>query len=298
MGIRTDLALEAKELWEESAQETTELPGVIARESWYNGIKTTEIKVVDEQGEAALQKPKGSYLTLELQPFLRKERRGFQRTAKAIGCCLQQLMQLKQGQTVLIVGLGNEAITPDAVGPKVLRHLLVTRHLVTQMPAFFDTYRPVAAVAPGVLGMTGLESAEVVLGVAGRVHPDCIIVVDALASRSLERVCTTVQLADTGITPGSGIQNAREAFDQARFGVPVIAVGVPTVVDVETLVQDYGGEAFSAERLSKLCGGQKMIVTPRDIDARVAQMSKLVAFGINLAVHEQLSLEDITCFVE
>ena len=298
MARRTDLALEEKELWEESAQETTELPGVLAREIQVNGVKTTVIRILDEQGEQALHKPKGRYLTMELTPLLNREAQGFQRTAEAVGGQLRRLLPDKPDATILVVGLGNEAITPDAVGPLVLKHLLITRHLVSQMPDFFGDYCSVAAVAPGVLGTTGLESAEVVRGVAERIKPDCLIVVDALASRSLDRVCTTLQLTDTGITPGSGIHNARDAFCREEFGVPVIAVGVPTVVDVETLVEDYGGSAFSPERLAALCGGQKMIVTPRDIDARIAQVSKLIAYGINLAVQKSLSVEDIAYFVE
>ena len=263
---RTDLALEAKEIWEESAGSTTKLPGVLARESTHKGIKTTLVKILDQQGEKELQKPVGSYLTLELTALNRRERDSFRRAAEVLGKRLNELMKLKTGDTVLVVGLGNMAVTPDAIGPKALEHLLITRHLVAQMPKFFGDYRPVSAVAPGVLGITGLESAEVVQGVVDRVKPNCMIVVDALASCSLERICNTVQLADTGITPGSGIHNAREAFSKERFGVPVFAVGVPTVVDMETMLQEYAGGSMPERRLDEICNGQKMIVTPRDID--------------------------------
>lgn len=296
--IRTDLALEEKELWEESAEETTKLTGVLAKENTHKGVKTTWVQILNEQGARELHKPVGTYLTLELTAFQRRERDSFQQSAEVLGKRLRELLSLQKGQTVLVAGLGNESITPDAIGPKAVRHLLVTRHLVSKMPSFFGEYRPVAAISPNVLGMTGLESAEVVGGVADRIKPDCMIVVDALASRSLSRVCTTIQLADTGITPGSGIHNSREAFNRERFGIPVVAVGVPTVADVETLIQDYGGEELSEERLQALCGGQKLIVTPRDIDAKVQQISRLVAYGINLALQEQMSLEDIACFVE
>lgn len=295
---RTDLALEAKELWEESADETTELPGVIAKESTHKGVKTTLVQVLDERGEKALNKPVGNYLTLELTVINRKEQDSFRRAAEVLGKQLHDLLKLKKKDTVLVAGLGNSAITPDAIGPKALEHLFITRHLVERMPRFFGEYRSVAALAPGVLGITGLESAEVVGSVVDHVKPDCIIAVDALASRSLERICTTVQLADTGITPGSGINNAREAFNEERFGVPVIAVGVPTVVDMETLMQDYAGDSVSPERLEELCGGQQMIVTPRDIDAKVDQIAKLVAYGINLAVHSGLNIDDIAYFAE
>lgn len=298
MEKRTDLALEAKELWEETAGETTELPGVMAKETIHKGMKTTLVKILDERGERELHKPVGTYLTIEITPFNRKERNSFQRAAEHLGKQLGTLLDLRKDSTVLVVGLGNSDITPDAIGPKALEHLLITRHLVEQMPSYFTDYRSVSAISPGVLGITGLESAEIVRGVADRAKPDCMIVVDALASRSLERICTTIQLADTGITPGSGIRNAREAFTQERFGIPVIAVGVPTVVDVETLIQDYAGESVSEERIQELCGGQTMIVTPRDIDAKVEQIAKLVGYGINLAVHHGLDLEDISYFVE
>ena len=240
----------------------------------------------------------GTYVTLELSAAQQRERGGFRRAAEVLGKQLRNLLPLKKEQSVLVAGLGNRAVTPDAIGPRALDHLVVTRHLVEQMPSFFSDFRSVSAISPGVLGITGLESAEVIGGVAEKSRPDCLIVVDALASRSLERICTTIQLADTGITPGSGINNAREAFNRERFGIPVIAVGVPTVVDLETLAQDYGGGLVSGEKLEAMCGGQKLIVTPRDIDARVEQMARLVSYGINLALHDGLSIEDIAYFAE
>jgi len=291
MGGRTDLALEEKELYEESAGRTTKLPGVLAREREREGIPVTMVKILDGEGEKALRKPAGTYLTLELSALRRRERDGFRRAAEALGEELRRLMKLESGTSVLVAGLGNRSVTPDAVGPKALDHLMVTRHLVERAPSYFGSYRAVAAVSPGVLGVTGLESAEVVEGVAEKVRPDCMIVVDALASRSLARICSTVQLSDTGIVPGSGIHNAREAFDERRFGFPVYAVGVPTVVDAETLLAGIP-ELPSGESAAG------MIVTPRDIDARVDQIAKLVAYGVNLALHEGLDVEDIAYLVE
>lgn len=298
MTKRTDLALEAKELWEESAEETTELPGVLARESEQNGVKITSVEILDQQGEQALNKPTGTYVTLEPASLLRRERDGFQKAAEVMGAQMQKLLHLKKGQSVLVAGLGNRAVTPDAIGPKAVEHLLITRHLVSKLPVYFSDYRPVSAISPGVLGMTGLESAEIVHGVVERAKPDCLIVIDALASCTLSRICTTIQLADTGIVPGSGIHNAREAFNKQRFGIPVVAVGVPTVVDLDTLVQQYAGDTMSEQRLNELCNGQQMVVTPRDIDAKIAQIAKLVAYGINLALHEGLDYQDIGDLVE
>lgn len=297
MAIRTDLALEAKELWEESAGKTTRLRGVVARESSAQGVGITAVEVLNEEGAQALQKPVGRYVTLELTDFGKKRRDSLQRSAEVLARQLQKLMGLKKGQTVLVAGLGNEAVTPDAVGPKVARQLLVTRHLVSEMPTLFGSYRPVAAVTPNVLGLTGLESAEVVAGVVDRIRPDCIVAVDALAARDLRRVCTTVQLSDTGISPGSGVQNARAEFTKARLGVPVIAVGVPTVADVETLLTDAMGEE-AAGQAAEMSGGRAMIVTPQDIDAQVERISKLVAWGINLALQDGLDVEDLAFFVE
>lgn len=298
MAIRTDLALEAKELWEESAGKTTKLHGVTARESSAKGVEITSVEVLNEEGAQALQKPVGRYVTLELTAFGKKQRDSLQHSAEVLAAQLQRLLKLKRGQTVLVAGLGNEAVTPDAVGPKVARQLLITRHLVREMPTLFGSYRPVAAVTPNVLGLTGLESAEVVAGVVDRIRPDRIVAVDALAARDLRRVCTTVQLSDTGITPGSGVQNARAEFTQRRFGVPVIAVGVPTVADVETLVSDLIGSEKAGEETERLCGGRAMIVTPQDIDAQVERISKLVAWGINLALQDSLDVEDLAFFVE
>lgn len=298
MAIRTDLALEAKELWEESAGRTTRLRGVMARESKAGGVDITSVEVLNEEGAQALQKPVGRYVTLELTAFGKKQRDSLERSAEVLASQLQKLMKLKRGQTVLVAGLGNEAVTPDAIGPKVARQLLVTRHLVSEMPALFGSYRPVAAVTPNVLGLTGLESAEVVAGVVDRIRPDCIVAVDALAARDLRRVCTTIQLSDTGIAPGSGVQNARAEFTRRRFGVPVVAVGVPTVADVENLLTDVVGAEEAHSRAEEMSGGRPMIVTPQDIDAQVDRISKLVAWGINLALQENLDVEDLAFFVE
>ncbi len=297
MRMRTDLALEAKELWEESAGKTTDLPGVAAREQRQKGVTVTTVEILDRRGEEALHKPVGKYLTLELHEYSRKGRDCLPRSAEVLSRCLRPLLGLRKHQSVLVVGLGNEAVTPDAIGPKVVRQLLVTRHLVGQLPTLFGGYRPVSAVMPGVLGMTGVESAELVAGVAGRVRPDCILAVDALAARELRRVCTTVQLTDTGITPGSGVQNTRTAFTRARFGVPVVAVGVPTVADVETLLRD-GGSRLTERQLERLCGGRRMMVTPQDIDAAVNRIARLVALGINLALQDGLDAEDLASFAE
>jgi len=291
LDIRTDLAMEAKELWQETAGETTKLPGVRAREYRVRGIDVTVVEILNAEGVRALGKPQGTYVTLSMEKNMLRTPAGFSRAAGQLGKTLARM--LPSDGAVLVAGLGNAAVTPDAVGPRTLEHLVVTRHLGSSFP----NLRSVSAIAPGVLGTTGLESVEVVRGIVERAQPVCVIVVDALASRSLDRLCTTVQIADTGITPGSGVGNRRAAFDERTLGVPVLAVGVPTVVEARTLLRDTleeNGVKCNADTVS--CD-RALVVTPKDIDARVGQVSRLLGYGISLALHRGLSVADISCFV-
>lgn len=285
MGARTDLALEAREAVTKNAGEATELPGVWARERVDRGIKTTRVKILDERGAQKLNKPIGTYVTLELEPLTRRETAGFERAAHALARQLRAL--LPQCTRYLIVGLGNAAVTPDAVGPETIKNIIVTRHLKLAGGAAFDAFSDVSATQPGVLGATGVESVELVKGVAEKVKPEAIVVVDALAASCAHRLCTTVQLTDTGIVPGSGVQNARAAFNRSTLGAPVIAVGVPTVIDADALIPELEGEP-------KAISG--MVITPRDIDARVRELGRLVGYGIDLAVHRGLRLSDVVSF--
>ena len=288
MARRTDLAMEARELWRENAGETTKLHGVKAREHTAKGITTTVVEILDQRGVRALGKPEGTYVTVELERNLLREPIGFHRAAAKLGKELSAMVP-KSG-SVLVVGLGNEAVTPDAIGPQCLRHLVVTRHLGSSFPQL----RPVSAIAPGVLGVTGLESVEVVRGVVERAKPCCVVVVDALAARKMERLCCTVQLADTGITPGSGVGNSRACFDRETLGVPVVAVGVPTVVTVSTLLEDVFAEN---SRKNNYYHDSSMVITPKDIDARVAKIARFLGYGLSLGLHRSLSVEDVSCFI-
>ena len=292
---RTDLALEAKELWQQSTSEQTELHGVQAGQSRREGFAVDTVRVLDRQGERALGKPVGTYVTLTLDGLARREEDAFGRSARAIAGELRSLLgDLREDAPVLVVGLGNRAITPDAIGPLVHEYTMVTRHLVEQLPEQFGAFRPVASLSAGVLGTTGVESGSLIHGVCEQIKPACVIAVDALASRSLHRVCRTVQLADTGIVPGSGVGNHRKALNRETLGIPVIAVGVPTVVDGATLAMDLLGQ----EELPQLAQGvENLMVTPRDIDAQVADLSKVIGFGINLALHEGLRVEDVELFL-
>ena len=285
---RTDLALEAQELWQESAGEQTQLKGVQARDSQREGYAVTTVRILDQEGAQALGKPAGTYVTLTVDGLARREEDAFGRAVRAVAAELTQLLAGLEGP-VLVACLGKRAVTPDAVGPKVHDHLLITRHLVDQAPKHFGAFRPGASVAAGVLGTTGVESGELVGALTGRLKPVCIIAVDALASRSLDRLCRTIQLADTGIAPGSGVGNHRHALDRESLGVPVIAIGVPTVVDGATLAADLLGTAD----LPPLGREGEMLVTPKDIDSQVNDLAKVIGYGITLALQPGLTLEDM-----
>ncbi len=293
---RTDLALESAQIWRE-AEKKESLPGVEQIESQREGISVTTVKITSAEGAQALGKPMGTYITLHLADLLQWEKDALLRAAKAIAAELSPL--LPESGPVLVAGLGNRSITPDAVGPLVHDHTVVTRHLVEREPEQFGAFRAVAALSAGVLGTTGMESGELLQSVVEKIHPVCVVAVDALAARDLDRVCATIQIADTGIVPGSGVGNSRAALNKETMGVPVIAIGVPTVVDAATLAADLLEKAglghMAPEALSE--AGRSLMVTPRDIDSRVAELSKLVGYGINLALQPGLSLEDMELFL-
>ena len=292
-GRKIDLALEAKEFFEGSPEKKSRLSGVRAEEDILFGLPLTRVNILNQQGEDALAKPKGTYLTLDL-PQLPRDREEILTTARAVAAMLEELPDLPQEGLVLVAGLGNRQITPDAIGPKTVDALLVTRHLTETLPESFGDLRPVAALAAGVAGTTGMESGEVIEALVKKLKPVCLIAVDALAARRQERVCRTIQVADTGIVPGSGVGNARMALDRKHLGIPVIAVGIPTVVDAGTLCmdlleesgQDFDPSAFRTE-------GAEWFVTPRNVDSQVAVLSRILGLGISTALHVDFSVEDV-----
>ena len=283
---RTDLAAEAHQLWQQSTGQTTALPGVKAEDSETEGFAVHTVDILDKEGSAALGKPVGRYVTLELDGLLRREEDSFTRAVTAIAHLLAPMVP-SQGEA-LVVGLGNRAITPDLVGPLSVERTLVTRHLVEQLPDHFGHFRPVAALTPGVLASTGVESGTLVQAAVRELRPTCVIAVDALASRSAQRLCRTVQLADAGIVPGSGVGNHRMALDRETLGVEVIAVGVPTVVEASTLIMDLLGR----EDDEGLPGGD-LFVTPREVDSRVADLSRVIGYGVSMALNPGLTVEDL-----
>lgn len=293
MAFRTDLAVEAIENHKTAAT----LPHVRQSDRTLEGFAVHEVRILSEDAAREIGKPQGRYLTLELDALIRREEDAFPRACKALSTLLRELLPRPNDGPVLIAGLGNRMITPDAIGPQTADHVIATRHLVAQSPAIFADWRPVSALAPGVLGQTGVETGEVICGVLDRVRPAAVIAVDALAAGRLSRLLRTVQLADTGITPGSGVGNARAALNKETLGVPVIAVGVPTVVDGATLAHEISSQLGqpACEALDDL--SQPVMITTRDIDREVADISRMIGYAVNMALHPHLSVADIDLYL-
>lgn len=293
MAFRTDLAVEAIENHKTAAA----LPHVRQSDRTLEGFAVHEVRILSEDAAREIGKPQGRYLTLELDALIRREEDAFPRACKALSTLLRELLPHPNDGPVLIAGLGNRMITPDAIGPQTADHVIATRHLVAQSPAIFADWRPVSALAPGVLGQTGVETGEVICGVLDRVRPAAVIAVDALAAGRLSRLLRTVQLADTGITPGAGVGNARAALSEETLGVPVIAVGVPTVVDGATLAHEISSQLGqpACEALDDL--SQPVMITTRDIDREVADISRMIGYAVNMALHPHLSVADIDLYL-
>lgn len=327
--VRTDLALEAHELVKENelkekGEYERELQGVEIENVGMKDIKITRVKVISPAGEEAIGKAMGNYITIEAPGLKENEQELFESACKAVATELGHIIHLQEKSVILVVGLGNWNVTPDALGPKVISSMMVTRHLLEYVPDEVDQgVRPVCAIAPGVLGITGIETGEIVKGIVDKVKPDLIIAIDALASRKMDRVSTTIQIADTGITPGSGVGNKRMELSKSTLGVPVIAIGVPTVVDAATMANDTidlvldnmvkeaprGSEFYKMlssidrdekyqmikEVLSPYVGN--MIVTPKEIDDIISRISRVIANGLNIALHQGITLQDVNRYV-
>lgn len=248
-----------------------------------HGIPLTRVEITDERGEKALGKPRGRYVTMELGALLRREEDAFSSSVLALAREMRCMFDVTENSSILVAGLGNRDITPDSIGPAVLDRLMITRHLREQLPEHFGHFRPVCAIETGVLGTTGMESSALVGALVRDVAPAAVVAIDALAAHGPEHLCRTVQLASSGIVPGSGVGNARRALNRETLGVPVVAVGVPTVVD--------------ASAFTDAPDAADMIVTSRSIDRDVRDIGKLVAYALNLALHTGLSIEDVDMFL-
>lgn len=289
---RTDLAAEVRELAIGSG--VGDIDGVDYEEAEVRGTKYQKLTIINENGAKALEKPTGTYYTAEISSVLRRESETFIDTVTALSQLIKELVgEVNVDSCTLVVGLGNRDITPDVIGPLCAESVLVTRHLKEHAPKDFAFLSPVAAISPGVLGTSGIESADYIKWVCENLKPERVLVVDALAARNLNRLCSTVQITDTGITPGSGVGNSRSAINKDVLGVPVVAIGVPTVVDIRSLLADMGDAKLSEETANS----NDMIVTPRNIDSEVACASRIVAYAINLALHKGLTVEDVDMLV-
>ena len=289
--IYTDLALEARELATASAGE---LQGVSTQVFEEGPLFITRLVIDTPQGAQAMQRAQGNYATVDLPHELVEGDDLYSDAIQHLAELIRDFLPCNSSP-VLVAGLGNEQVTPDAFGPAVARRILVTRHLVEGGdPRFANLFRPVAAVCPGVLGQTGVESAEMILGVVETVNPCAVIAVDALAARRLDRLGSTIQITDTGIMPGGGIGNHRQELTLETLGVPVIGIRVPTVISAATLVADVLAEAFPQPSANPVPGRfADLFVTPKDIDAQNERVGRMLAFAINLALQEDLTLEDL-----
>ena len=322
INTRTDLALESKEMYKE--KNNKEADGVILEEEEIDGTKISKVRIINEIGSEKLGKPIGNYITLDIPQFTEYDGELMDSVSKVLGKILKELIKVKKDDRVLVVGLGNWNVTPDALGPKVIEGIMVTRHLSKVMPeAMEENMISVAAISPGVLGTTGIETGEVIKSLVDKIKPSLVICIDALAARRIQRLNKTIQISDTGISPGAGVGNHRKAINEKELGVKVIAVGVPTVVDASTIANDTmdmvldnlineaqegkefynmlknidknAKEVLIKEMLNPYFGD--LIVTPKEVDLIIDSLSKIIANGINIAVQPNMTMEDINKFM-
>ena len=318
--VRTDLAIEARELAQQNAQEADRLDGVDVSTKKDPDYFLTHVRIHSEEGSRLMGKPKGDYITLESEKLKENDAECHEKIIKILAENIRSLVKFGEDDCILVAGLGNWNITPDALGPKVVSKILVTRHLQGTLPEVIEeTVRPVAAVSPGVMGITGIETGEILKGIVDKLHPSLLIAIDALAARRSNRINAAIQMSDTGVAPGAGVGNQRMMLDKESLGIPVIAIGVPTVVDAATLVNDTmdrileemmqqtekGSEFYktlqSLEQEEKyqmiadiLCPYTgNMFVTPKEVDAVVDRLANIIANAVNIAIHPGVTMEDI-----
>lgn len=297
--VRTDLAIESLYTHQDD--------GILQEQEQTDSLTVTRIAVTTENAAQLVGKPMGKFVTLESDALFNCDPTPLENSAKVLSTELKKLLP-SEFQRVLVVGLGNRNITPDALGPSVLERVMITNHMMGYLPTEDgEDFSAVGAFAPGVLGITGLETVEIVKGVVERFQPSVVLAVDALCAASPGRMFTTVQLTDTGIHPGSGVGNRREGLNQESLGVPVIAIGIPTVVDanaiVHTTLQRFFEANESLAEADNMIGGilqhgvKNMFVSPKDIDNLIARSARVVAGGINLALHQNIDLSFAEQFV-
>lgn len=308
--FRTDMADERRDIYKKANGLSNDIPGIetIEKDESEN-IKTSIVKITNEDGEQAIGKPIGTYITFDLKNLRYADDDQMEQTANIISKEIKNIVddKINSADEILVVGLGNEYVTADSLGPKVVSEIEVTRHLLKYAPeCVVPGARSVSSIAPGVLGTTGIETLEIIKGVVDNIKPKLIIVIDSLASKSIERISSTIQISDTGIVPGAGVGNTRKELSVNTLGIPVIAIGVPMVVELATLVSDginifiekLQEKAKSNDYLNQLkhedkydevketlnVGDYNMIVTPKEIDDLIENMGEIVAKSINYAI--------------
>ena len=318
ISVRTDLAMEACELL--SREEAYK--GIETEMKRTDGIEITTVRITNDNAAEAIGKPKGTYISIEADKMKGADADFRQKVIEITADMLKTVLNSDSEKNILVAGLGNRYITPDSLGPKVVAKILVTRHIRdTLSDKIDDSVASVAAIAPGVMGITGIETAEILKGITERIKPDAVIAIDALAARRTSRINSVIQIADSGISPGSGVGNKRMLLNEESLGVPVIGIGVPTVVSAATLVNDsmerilsamaeaseeklfYNTldnlgderEALIAELLEPYA--ENMFVTPKEVDEVIERLAEIISNAINIAVHPALTKEDINKYV-
>ena len=311
LNFRTDLALERRDLYIKVNDNLSKIDGIESEEENINeNLTITRVRITNDNGTKAIGKPIGNYTTIDVKNLNSNTDDNIQTCAEVLTTELRKILEkhIDEKSEILVVGLGNMYVTPDSLGPKVINEIDITRHLIKYLPQYIDEdTREVSAISPGVLGTTGIETIEILKGIVQNINPKLIIVIDALASRSIERISSSIQISDTGITPGAGVDNKREKINEKNLGIPVIAIGIPTVVELATLISDgidifinsLQNKSKSNEYLNSLkendkyeevkealnIGDYNMIVTPKEIDDLIEKMKYIVARGINYAVN-------------
>ncbi len=307
--FRTDLAVERNDIYKKVNNIQSEIDGIEIENESREETDISRVKIINEDGENKLGKPIGNYITLDVKNIKLADDEKIEQIAEVLADELRKVIgeHVTDTEDILVVGLGNMYVTPDALGPKVIPHIEITRHILEYMPKVMpEDTRPVSAISPGVLGTTGIETMEVLKGIVDNIHPQLLIVIDALASRSIERISSSIQIADTGIVPGAGVDNKRKEISNKTLGIPVIALGIPTVVDLASITNDcinlfidnLQQKAISNSYLNELKEKDNyeeikealipkdynMIVTPKEIDKLIENMSKIISKGINMAL--------------
>lgn len=322
INFRTDLAVEAKDMY--VRENKRDIEGISVNEEVTEEIKTTTVKVETAEAGEKIGKPIGNYITIDFPELVFYDGETMDKVSNAVEKSLSDIIDLKDEKMILVVGLGNWRITADSLGPKVAEKIMVTRHIKELMPDSLDeAIRPVSCISPGVLGVTGIETGEVIKSVVEKIKPDLVICIDALGSRKLERVNRTIQISDSGISPGAGVGNHRMKLNEESLGVKVIGIGVPTVVHAATIANDVidlviedligkveKGKGFY-EMLNSIDRNEKeeiissvldsdmgeLMVTPKNVDSTIESLSKIIANGINMAIQPNMDMEEINKFM-